>query len=239
MARKPDLEWTVLPHDAPEQLAPSLWRVEGDLPNMALRRCMVVSRLADGGLVIHNGMALDEPGMAWLESLGRPAWLVVPNGWHRLDAAKYLARYPDLKVICPSGSRAKVEQQVAVHRTYQDVGPLDAHTEFIELDGTKGAEGVMRIRSEGGVTLVFNDAIFNLEHGEGLFWWIYGRLLGNAGRAKVTTITRLLMVKQKAAFRAHLLRLADDLDLRRIIVAHGAVIRTDATARLRAIAEDL
>ena len=240
MSKPADTDWRVLPHDPPTQLGEDLWRVEGDLEGMALRRCMVVARLASGDLVLHNGVALDEPGMAWLEGLGRPRWLIVPNGWHRLDAARYRARYPDLTVICPRGARKKVAQRVAVGATYDALPrPGDGVVSLEHLDGLKGVEGVMRVDSADGATLVFNDALFNLPHGKGLFWWLYGRVLGNTGGPKVTLITRLLMVKDQAALRAHLERLAATPDLRRVIVAHGAVIEADAAEVLRSVAATL
>ena len=34
--------------------------------------------------------------------------LVVPGGFHRLDAKIYKARYPQVKVLCPAGARQKV-----------------------------------------------------------------------------------------------------------------------------------
>lgn len=238
----PRTEWKVLPHDPPAQIADNLWQVEGDLPDMPLRRRMVVARLQSGDLVIHNAVALDDAGMAWLEGLGRPAVLVVPNGWHRLDAARFAARYPGVRVVCPPGARKRVEKVVPVSATYADASrpdPDDDTVTFAVLDGMKGAEGVMRVLSADGVTLVLNDAVFNLPHGKGFFWFVYGRLLGNAGGPKVTTLTRWFLVKDKRAFRAHLERLADTPDLRRIVVAHGDIVDGDAAGVLRRVAAAL
>lgn len=242
MSKPEPTEWSVLPHDPPQQLADNLWRVEGDLSGMAMRRCMVVVRLQDGRLVLHNGMALDDDGMRWLEDLGPPAFLVVPSGFHRLDAARMKARYPDIEVLCPPGSRKRVEKAVAVDATFSDrprPARGDDSVTFEVLDGLEGAEGVMRVRSHDGETLVFNDAIFNLREGKGLFWLIYGRLMGNAGGPKVTTITRWFMVKDKAALKAHLERLAETPGLKRIVVAHGDAIEEDAPGTLREVAARL
>ena len=97
----------------------------------------------------------------------------------------------------------------------------------------------MTVRSSDGVTLVFNDAVFNLQHGRGLFMFVYGRLMGNAGGPKVTSITRWLLVKDKRAFRADLEALAATPGLTRIIVAHGDVIDDDAAGVLRSVAATL
>src|SRR5512143_2829371 len=80
--------WTVLPHRPIEKLEPNLWRVEGNLPS-AGTRVMTIVKLASGGLVIHNAIALEEDAMKELEAFGDPEILIVPNGFHRLDAKVY------------------------------------------------------------------------------------------------------------------------------------------------------
>src|SRR5258706_9731519 len=98
--------WTVLKHRPIEKLEPNLWRVEGDLP-WSGTRVMTIVKLASGGLVIHNGIALEEDAMKEIEAFGTPEVLIVPNGFHRLDAKVYKDRYPKLKVLCPAGATKK------------------------------------------------------------------------------------------------------------------------------------
>ena len=50
---KANADWNVLPHEPFEKLAENLWFVRGSLPNIPLKRTMVVARHADGRLVIH------------------------------------------------------------------------------------------------------------------------------------------------------------------------------------------
>ncbi|MCB9524285.1 MAG: hypothetical protein H6702_13075 [Myxococcales bacterium] len=230
-----DLDWTVHPHDPPVQLAEGLWRVEGDLPNMALRRAMTVAALPDGELLIHNAVALDDAGMTWLEGLGKPTWLIVPNGWHRMDCGRFKARYPDLKVVCPPGSRKKIEQKVAVDFTSKDAPIPGGQVTYETVDGVKGIEAVLKVARPCDTTLVFNDLLFNLPHMKGLFGLVYGRLMGNAGGPKITTIGKLFMVKDKAALRAHLQRLAETPDLKRLIPGHGRVMEDDPGGILRGL----
>lgn len=231
--------WTVLPHDPLEQLSDNLWTVTGDLPGMPLRRVMTVARLEHGGLVIHNGIAMEAEAMATLEALGEPRYLVVPNGWHRLDAHAYTKRYPGLKVLCPAGSLKRVAQAVQVDG---DLDQLEggAAVAVEHLQGLKQREGVLRVRSgEGqGTTLVFNDLIFNLPHGAGLNWLVY-RLMGTTGGPRVTRLMRLFMIADRRAARAHLERLADTEELQRIIVSHGAAITEDPAGVLRRVASTL
>src|SRR5687767_7163258 len=111
-------EWKVLPHGPIEKLEDNLWRVEGSLPGgMPLKRVMTVARLRDGQLVIHNAIALGPAEMAELERFGKPAYLIVPNAYHRLDAKIWKDRYPQIAAGCPAGARAKVSEVVPVDFT--------------------------------------------------------------------------------------------------------------------------
>ena len=229
--------WSVLPHDPVEELSENLWRVVGDLPKMKLRRQMVVARESDGRLLIHNGLCVGDATLARLEAWGTPTWLVVPNGWHRLDAARWKARFPALQVLCPLGARTKVEEQVVVDATYASFEPT-ASLELLHLRGVDNREGVLKVRSASGTTLVFNDVIFNQPHLPGVFGTLY-RLLGQSGKPKVTYIAKKLLVKQRKHLAAHLEQLAEIPDLVRLVPAHIDPITGDVAGALRQLATQL
>ena len=230
--------WTVLDHGPIERLEPNLWIVVGSLPNMQLKRVMVLIRLDDGRIVIHGAVALNDEAMAEIEAWGTPSVLLVPNAFHRLDAPAYVERYPDLKVYGPRGGRKKIEEVVRVDGDFDDL-PAEAAVALEHLDGIAEAEGVVSVRSESGVTLVFNDAIFNLKHGKGLIGFIFRYITASTGGPKVTRMVRLFLLKDKGAFRAHLERLADTPDLKRVIVAHGRMIEDDPAGVLRKVAAEV
>ncbi len=229
--------WTVLEHGPIEKLAENLWTVDGSLPKMSLRRWMTIARMDDGRLLIHNAIALEEELMKEIEDFGKPAFLVVPNGWHRLDAAAFKKRYPEAAVLCPKGARKKVEQVVSADMTYDGFSGDDSVT-LEHVAGLKEVEGVLSVRSPDGVTLVFNDLIFNLPHQSG-FAGLFFRILGSTGGPKVTRIMRMFAVKDKKALRSGLTGLAGTADLVRIIPGHGERIEDDAAAVLRGIADRL
>lgn len=246
MPQLPDTTWRAPPHDPIQQLADNLWVVEGDVPGMQLRRLMVLVRLADGGLLIHNGICLDEPAMAQIESFGKPAWLVVCNAWHRIDAARFKARYPQLKVICPRDAKQRVEEVVPVDATYADTPAIgDPNTAggvwFEHYAGRKQMEGATFVRSADGVTAVFGDSLFNLPHGKGAFWFIYGRILGATGGPRVTLIMRVVMAifGFRAGYKNWLLQTAERQDLVRLVPGHGRVMTSDASGILQQVAATL
>ena len=231
---KANATWTVLAQGPLEKLDDGLWRIEGSLPGMALKRVMTIARLADGALVIHNAIALDDAGMRALDALGKVAFIVVPNGYHRLDAPSFAKRYPDARVLAPRGARAKVEEVVTVNGDYGDL-PADQHVRLEHLDGVRDGEGVMRVESDDGVTLVFNDLVFNMPHMPGFSGFVM-RVLGSSGGPRVTRIARMLLIKEKAAVRAHLERLAATPRLKRIVVSHHQVIVDAPSATLARVA---
>jgi len=230
--------WTVLPHDPLEELTENLWRVEGSMSGMPVRRCMIVLRLRDGRLVIHNPIALEEAEMKRIEAWGTPSILVVPNGWHRIDARPFKARYPSLRVVCPEKARAKVEQVVPVDGTFDSFDPASDEVVFRHLPGVKHEEGVMEARSRDGLSLVFNDLIHNNPPFSGLQGLFFGLMTGKDPPRHHRAVGAMI-IHQKKALRDELLRLADTPDLRRVLVAHGAPILSGAAEALRHVAAAL
>src|SRR5450432_2441701 len=121
---KPFTAWTVLPHGKLSRLDDNLLCVTGDLPLPVgdFPRRMTVVRLGNGQLVIYSAIALDEAEMRALEDFGEPAFLIVPNDIHRMDAKIWKDRYPALQVITPAGVRKRVEEIVPVDETTVDFG---------------------------------------------------------------------------------------------------------------------
>lgn len=230
--------WKVLPHHAPEKLDENLWRVEGQLENMPLKRVMTVARTEDGRLVIHNAIAMGEAGMAELESWGVPSYLVVPNGYHRLDAPAYKKRYPNLRVVCPRGARKKVERVVPVDMDYAEFPSTPAVT-LAHLDGCGDSEGVMIVRSPGSASLVLNDVLFNMPHLPGFIGFVFKHVTQSSGGPRISRVSRMFVIKDKARVRAELEKLADTPDLRRIVVSHHLVIHEQPAATLRQVAATL
>ncbi len=232
-------EWRVLPHEPLQKLEENLWFVIGNLEGGApLKRTMAVAKRRDGKLVIHNAVALEDELMKELESHGELAYLLVPNGFHRLDAPRFKARYPSIKVLCPEGARAKVAKVIAVDGTYADF-PADPDVELISLDGLGGLEGAMVVKSESGVTVCVADAIFNMPHPPGFGGFVMKNVTSSSGGPRVSRLTRWFMVKDKAAYRSQLLKLAQIPRLKRVIVGHHEAIEGNVAATLEAVAATL
>jgi hypothetical protein len=227
---KAHASWKVLPHGPIEKLSERVWRVEGALPNMPMKRVMTIAKRADGGLVIHNGICVADAELAEIAGWGRIAAIAVPNGYHRLDARVFHEKFPTARVICPPGARAKVAEVVPVTGTYADE-PADDAVRFETLDGTKGNEGAMIVRDKSGTTLVLNDIVFNMPHVGGFSGFVLRRVTGSTGGPKISRIARWFVARDKPALRAHLERLAQLPELRRVVVSHHQVIEEPALLR--------
>ena len=227
---KPFATWTVKPHKPIAKLEPNLWLVEGQLDN--IRRHMVLVRLGDGRLVIWNGIALDEPEMKELESFGTPAFLVVPNGLHRMDARIYKQRYPGLTVIAPPGARQKIEQVVAVDRTDGNLGDPSVTIAFPACTAERDTT-MLVTHPGGGVTLVLNDLVMNMRHGKGFQGFMFKLMGFTADTPNVPLPTRMLLIKDKPALKTLLQQLAATPALKRVIVSHGDMLESGAADGLR------
>lgn len=230
--------WTVLPHGPLEPLEENLRAVSGSLPRGGLNRRMAVVRLGDGRLLFHNAIPLSEPDLQALAAWGRPSFLLVPNRFHRLDVHAFRERHPGLAVLCPAPARPHVERVVRVDGGLELLPP-DPALSAIALEGSRGDEPVLLVRSPGGrATLVFGDAVMNIAHRPGLEGLLL-RLLGSSGGARVTRIARLIAVSDRARLAAHLARLADTPGLVRLLVSHGEDVTEGAPGVLRAVAAGL
>jgi hypothetical protein len=218
-------QWTVLPHGPVEKIDDGILSVEGEIrmPFGRFPRRMTVVRLRDGRTLVFSAVALQEPAMREIEKLGAPAFLVVPNGFHRTDALPFKQRYRDAKLICPPGAKSRVEEAVAVDATTDIFG--DTSVKFVIVPGMGEGEGALIVRRNGHTTLVLNDLISNVRHPKGFGANIMARLFGfGIKRPQMAREVKWLFVKDKPALAAELRKWAALPKLQRIIPSHGEII---------------
>jgi len=236
---KPYEDWHVLPHGELTEVDDGILTVVGHIhmPLIDLQRRMTVVRLRDSRLVIWSAMALDDTQMHRLETFGRPAFMIVPNDHHRLDAKAWKKRYPQLKVVAPEGAREKVGEMVPVDTTAPDFG--DPDVQFITIPGTREREAALIVSRPSGTTLVLNDLVGNIRGKSGIDGWLL-KLAGFAGdQAQIPKPVKLAMVKDSNAVRGQLLQWTQVESLKRIIVSHGEPIEANPRRKLSELASSL
>jgi hypothetical protein len=217
--------WTVQPHDRPVRIGSRILTVTGSIvmPLGRFPRRMTVVRLADGTGAVYSAIPLDEAGMAELSAFARPSVLIVPHPHHRLDAAAWLARYPGLTVVAPSGARGAVEEAVKVDRT---TAPwTDPAVDFAVAHGTGEREAVVTVRDAGEASLIVSDTVANVRHPEGLGAKLMARLFGfGVDRPRLPGPVRRTLVKDPKALGRQYREWAEIKGLARVIPAHGDVL---------------
>ncbi|HEY2345677.1 MAG TPA: hypothetical protein VGH80_07325 [Xanthomonadaceae bacterium] len=236
---QPLREWKVLPHGALTELEDNLLTVVGkmEMPLVHFQRRMTVVRLRDRRLIVFNAIALDEDAMGQLEEYGKPAFLIVPNDHHRLDAAVWKQRYPETVVVTPEGSRERVEEVVHVDSVDPDFD--DAMARFESVPGTGHREAALTATTGNGATLILNDLVGNLRNERGVGGWML-RMMGFASdEPRVPNPPKLTLISNRDALRDQFLTWSRMPSLRRILVSHGEPIEDDPPAVLRNLAASL
>ncbi len=234
---KPLTSWTVFEHGPIEELEDNLWRVEGVLPGTPMKRVMTLARLGDGRVLVYSAIALGEAEMKRIEAWGAPSILVVPNALHKLDARVFKERYPAMKVVAPKGAAGEVAEVVAVDATSLDTGDPDVR--WRAAAGTADREAILEVRGGRGTTVVVCDLVMNMRKIPGFGGFVM-KLMGFTGPApKVSPATRKALVADRAAVRAELEGLGAIADLRRVIMAHGAMLAGDEAKRVAEAAASL
>ena len=232
-------EWKVLPHGQVKMIDDRILTVEGDIPMPLGKfpRRMTVVGLSRNRSAIFSAIALDEAGMRKVEKIGRPSFLIVPNGHHRLDARAWKERYPKLKVICPPGAKESVSEAASVDSTDDILGDKDV--DFVVVDGADEAEAALVVRRGSGATLIANDVIANVRHPRGLGAKIMARLFGfGVKRPRVPRVVKRVMVEDQEKLAGQLRLWSEIPGLRRVIPSHGELIERPA-AVLQRMAEEL
>ena len=235
MADKPH---KILSHGDIRELGPGVWEVKGALP-IPLKRVMTIVRLPDGSLLLHSVVAMNEAGMAKLDALGKPSIMIVPHGGHRMDPPFYKARYPELRVVGPAAARAKIEEVIKLDATCEDALPA-VGVRLHEIGGFKHGELAYELDTAGGKLLIFADVLANADPPAGLGGWFMAKVAGGVkGALGVPRIVKMTMLKDKAAARASLEKLAELTGVKMLTVAHGRSLTEGCGEALKEAAASL
>jgi hypothetical protein len=216
------------------KLEENLWTVDGDirLPGGVFVRKMTLMRLRDGRIAIHSAIMLDDAGMAEVERWGEPAFGIVPNRRHRLDAPALRRRYPAIKIMCPAAARAQVERVVPVDGGYEILPEEIARRALATKDG----EAAFIFGSGERATIIFGDALFNVPHFGDALGWIF-RMMGSTGGPRVTPLAKWAVVADKRELASQFHELARTPGLVRLVPGHGDNVENNPSEVLARVAE--
>jgi hypothetical protein len=218
-------DWKVLPHGRLTEVEPRLLTVVGTvkMPLGKFPRRMTIVGLSRNRTAIFSPIPLGDREMKRIEALGKPEYMIVPNGYHRLDSRAWKKRYPEIQVLCPPGAKERVEEAVAVDSTSDILS--DRAVDFVTIDGTDEAESALIVRRAHGVTVIVNDIIADVRHPKGLGANVMARLFGfGVKRPRIPREVRHSFIKDEEALAAQLRGWAEIVHLKRLIPSHGDII---------------
>ena len=210
----------------------NVWSVEGTISGMPLKRHMVVARLPDGRLLLHSVVAMNDAEMAMLDGLGDVAFIVAPGPGHRIDVARYHARYPKAQVLAPAASRAKITEKCPVDSTCEDALAAVPGVRALPIPGLP-VELAYEIETGAGKVIVLNDVLGHGAAAPGLGGWVFGLLGTPEGKLGLPRIVRFVQVKDRAGVRTFVGGLAQRDDVVAVTLSHGSAVTGEVRGQLR------
>ncbi len=202
-----------------------------DVAKMPLMKLPVRSTVVEVG----TGRVLFSPGSmmsdAQLEGAGEVTDIVAPSLWHTDGGPRAAKVHPKARLWGPPGIRAKHPG----HPWFvlgEDPWPHVSELQLVPIAGMPKVRehALYHVASR---SLLIVDLAFNIVDPKGLGARMVLQLLSDAYRRFAVSRMFMMLVKDRRAFTASLAPIAQ-LDIARVVPAHGDVVETDAKDRLLA-----
>jgi len=194
-----------------------------------LRARTSVIRLDDGRLLVHSPAASDGLVKQMMD-LGEVSWLVVPNCFHHLGTPAAAAAFPDAKILGPRSAAAKnpaLRIDVDIHESkFMEEVPEFA---LFPLDGVPFLDETL-LYHRPTETLFGADVVLRADDNDHWSWRFAARITGCFKRVRVSPDVKKKVADKEAASRS--LQALQAVPIKRLIVAHGAVIDEAPLAQL-------
>ena len=213
-------------------IADGIWVVPAPLRFMGIFSIgtrMTVIR-AGGGLVVHSPIAIDDGLVTEIDALGPVRYIVAPNAYHHLFAGEGVRAWPEALLLAPAALRKKRKDlNIAQELEGEPPAAWAQELQSFPIRGSMLHETVLFHAPTG--TLVASDLLENFTHVDDAFTRQYLKLGGVYGKPGWHRFLRF-MYRERAAAKASIERLLD-LDLERIVIAHGDVVTTRPKETIR------
>jgi hypothetical protein len=186
---------------------------------MRITATMTVLRLGDGGLLLHNPVAMAPARRAAVEALGPIAHLYAPNLFHHRWIGEWAAAFPSARLHAPAGLGRK-RRDLRIDRIHGS-GTEPAFAGAVDerrIAGFRLDESVLVHRPSR--TLVVADLVHNLGRPEHGWTKLYSRTMGFYDRVALSRVIRWTGFPDRAAARRSLDELLA-LPFERLVVGHG------------------
>jgi len=207
------------------QVAPDVFAHERELAlGFGFRlntRTTIIRRGTD--LWVHSPLA-DDGWYAAAAKLGEVRWLVAPSCLHHMFVGEAAQHFTGAQIAAP-GRLLKKKPDLAIDFVMDDGPRPESWPEGIDIVPVAGAGKVAEhlFYDTASRSLVVTDLVFNNERGANWITRMILAVFAPSGRVTRSREWGLMLIKDKKAFSESLAVLSE-LDLTRIIPAHGNVI---------------
>lgn len=215
-----------------EIVAGRIWASERPVwfSGVRLRARTSVVRLDDGHLLVHSPAPPSDGLLKQMARLGEVSWLVVPNCFHHLGTPAAAAAFPGAKVLGPKSAAAKnpkLRIDVDIHApAFTAAVPEFA---LLPLEGVPFLDETL-LYHRPTQTLFGADVVLQADKRDHWSWRFAARIMGCFDRVRVPPDVKKEIADKAAASRS--LQALQALPIKRLVVAHGAVIEEAPLARL-------
>jgi len=209
-----------------------IWAIERPVwfSGVRLRARTSIVRLNDGRLLVHSPAPPSGSLVKQIADLGDVSWLLVPNCFHHLGTPAAAAAFPTAKVVGPKSAAARnpdLRIDVDIHApAFADAVPELA---LIPLDEVPFLDETL-LYHRPTETLFGADVVLRADANDHWSWRFAARLTGCYERVRVPPDVRKKIVDKAGASRS--LHALEALPIKRLVVAHGAVIEESPLAQL-------
>ena len=184
---------------------------------------MTLLRRADGSLLVHSPVVLDQVLRGQIDELGEVSAVVAPNLWHHLFFEDFVACYPAASACVAPGLGEKIPGLAA----YPSIDAVDWLPDF-DVHMVQGLpilnESAWFHRATG--TLVLTDMLFCFGPENTWFTRLFARAQGMYQKLGFSRSMKLTI--QDRAALAESVRVVAHWDIQRIVLAHDQLIESDA-----------
>ncbi|KAL3933522.1 MAG: hypothetical protein SGBAC_010360 [Bacillariaceae sp.] len=218
-----------------------------------LRRMIIYRPPKTKSLILVSPTAVHEEIMLQMEALGCVDYLIIPNAYHRADAAVFHQRYPKAKIATlPDWVRNKVSEVVPVDMDVRELAKVfESSVKVLRIGGMgdpskedgdfEYAYEFLCVGSNNTWAFVVTDSLFNFQD-KSTANWIFGtrgiEQSDGCCTPKMGRISKYMAVDKKLVQEFYS-GLAKRDDISMILMAHGDVFIGDTKKAFQDIADDL
>jgi Domain of unknown function (DUF4336) len=215
-----------------QDITEGIWAAEHDLylpGGVCFRGRMTAVRLADGGVLLHSPIPVDDALAAQIAQIGPVTQLVGPNLFHHTHLSAAQQRWPEARLWGAPGLAQKRKDLRFAGAVDSADAPWKAELRPIVLQGCPMVNETVYLHEASG-TLVCADLVFHIHQWPNFATSMVLWMTGTRDRLAMSRSWRLF-ARDRSAF-ATSMRQVLALPFDRLVMAHGEVVEGKGHAEL-------